>query len=184
MPPKPITCKKRSITKKETRKMSSAKKQETITVLIESPKGYRQKFDYDPESGRMKLSKLLPEGLVFPFDFGMIPGTEGEDGDPLDIIVLSENGTFPGCLADCRVIGALTAEQTERDGKKIRNDRYIGISLVSQHFAGITTLADLPENILPQLEAFFENYNTQAGKRFRVLERLDAAAANRLLWKI
>ncbi|SDE95669.1 inorganic pyrophosphatase [Mucilaginibacter pineti] len=161
----------------------SKQKEQSITVLIESPKGYRQKFDYEPESGRIKLSKLLPEGLMFPFDFGMIPETKGEDGDPLDIIVLAETGTFPGCLVDCRLIGALTADQTERDGKQIRNDRYIGVSEVSRQFANIKTLSDLPQDILPQLEAFFENYNTQAGKKFRVLERLETEAAYKLLNK-
>jgi inorganic pyrophosphatase len=161
----------------------SKKRQHLITVLVESPKGDRQKFDLEPETGRMKLSKLLPEGLMFPFDFGMIPGTKGEDGDPLDIIVLSETGTFPGCLLDCRLIGALTAEQTERDGKKMRNDRFIGISQVSRQFEQVSTLADLPEEIVPQIEVFFENYNRQAGKKFRVLERLEAKAAGKLLDK-
>ncbi len=52
-----------------------------ITAMVESPKGYNQKFDYDPEAQRFKFSKVLPAGLVFPFDFGMIPGTKGEDGD-------------------------------------------------------------------------------------------------------
>ncbi|MES2275207.1 MAG: inorganic diphosphatase [Bacteroidota bacterium] len=154
-----------------------------LTVLVESPKGYGQKFDFDTENQRVKLSKLLPEGLVFPYDFGMIPDTKGDDGDPLDIIVLSEKGTFPGCLLDCRLVGALTAEQTERDGKQMRNDRFIGVSAVSRVFGEVQTLSELPKDILPQLEAFFENYNHQAGKQFRVLERLEAEAANQLLWK-
>lgn len=96
-----------------------------IAAMIETPKGSNQKFDYDPEKNRFKLSKLLPAGMAFPFDFGMIPGTGGEDGDPLDIIVISEGSAFPGCLVDCRVIGALQAEQTERNGDKVRNDRFI-----------------------------------------------------------
>ena len=62
--------------------------------MIESPKGFNQKFDYDVGERRFTLSKILPAGLVFPFDFGMIPGTKGEDGDPLDMIVISESGTF------------------------------------------------------------------------------------------
>ena len=153
----------------------------TITAMIESPKGYNQKFDYDPETQRFKLSKILPAGLVFPFDFGMIPGTKGEDRDPLDIIVLSESGTFPGCLVDCRVIGALQAEQTERDGQTMRNDRFIGVPGVSQLFSEVTTLDDLPEVILNQLEHFFRNYNEQAGKAFKVTARLNAGQAAKLL---
>jgi inorganic pyrophosphatase len=157
------------------------KKQKTVTAMIECPKGYNQKFDFDPKERRFKLSKILPAGLVFPFDFGMIPGTQGEDGDPLDIIIVSEGTTFPGCLVDCRIIGALKAEQTERDGDTIRNDRFIGIPNVSQLFADIQTLEQLPQGIVNQLEAFFKNYNEQAGKRFRVTERLSAKQAGQLL---
>jgi inorganic pyrophosphatase len=152
-----------------------------VTVLIESPKGDNQKFDYDPETQRFRLSKILPAGLVFPFDFGMIPGTKGEDGDPLDMIVISESGTFPGCLVDCRIIGALQAEQTERNGDTMRNDRFIGIPEVSQLFSAVLTLNDLPENILNQVEAFFKNYNEQAGKEFKVTARLTARQAAKLL---
>jgi inorganic pyrophosphatase len=125
-----------------------------ITAMVESPKGFNQKFDYQPREKRFKLSKILPAGLVFPFDFGMIPDTKGEDGDPLDIIVVAESATFPGCLIDCRIIGALQAEQTERDGKTMRNDRFIGVPGVSQLFAEIQTLDELPDAILNQLEAF------------------------------
>jgi inorganic pyrophosphatase len=150
---------------------------ETITVMTESPKGSKQKFDYDPEEKRFTLSKLLPAGLSFPFDFGMIPRTKGQDGDPLDIIIISECGTFPGCLVKVRIVGAFQAEQTERDGKTLRNDRFLGVPDISQQFAGISSLEELPENMLDQLEQFFKNYNEQAGKKFRVTARLSAAQA-------
>lgn len=156
-------------------------KAEMRTVMVESPKGFNQKFDFDPEEQRFRLSKILPAGLVFPFDFGMIPGTKGDDGDPLDVIVLSESATFPGCLVDCRIIGALQAEQTERDGKTMRNDRFIGVPGVAQLFSEVETLEDLPEAILNQLEAFFKNYNEQAGKTFKVVKRLNAGEAQSLL---
>lgn len=155
--------------------------EKTITALVESPKGYNQKFNYDAQENRFKLSKVLPAGLVFPYDFGMIPGTKGEDGDPLDVIVVSESGTFPGCLVDCRLIGALQAEQTERDGKTVRNDRLIAVPAVSQLFSDTRSLNELPEAILNQLEAFFKNYNEQAGKVFKVTNRLEAEGAAALL---
>jgi inorganic pyrophosphatase len=159
------------------------KQPKSLTAMVECPKGYNQKFDYDQKTKSFKLSKILPAGLVFPFDFGMIPGTKGEDGDPLDIIVISESGTFPGCLIECRLIGALQAEQTERNGQRMRNDRFIGIPQVSQLFSETQTLEDLPEAILNQLEAFFRNYNEQAGKQFKVTERLQAGQAAKLLGK-
>src|ERR1700704_2778840 len=126
------------------------KKQKMVTALIECPKGFNQKFDYEPEEKRFKLSKILPAGLVFPFDFGMIPGTKGEDGEPLDVIVISELSIFPGCGMDCRIIGALQAEQTERDGKTVRNDRFLAVPLVSQLFPEVNELEQLPENIINQ----------------------------------
>ncbi|MGN8072496.1 inorganic diphosphatase [Mucilaginibacter sp. 22184] len=153
----------------------------TITAMIECPKGSNQKFDYDPAEKRFKLNKILPAGLVFPFDFGMIPGTKGEDGDPLDIIVISEGSAFPGCLVDCRIIGGLKAEQTERNGHKVRNDRFIGIPDVSLLYSDIHTLEELPQVLIDQLEAFFKNYNEQAGKKFNVTARLNAPQAAKLL---
>lgn len=154
---------------------------QTITVMIESPKGFKQKFDYDEKENRFRLNKILPAGLAFPFDFGMIPGTKGEDGDPLDIIVIDEQGTFPGCLIDCRIIGAFQAEQTERDGRQMRNDRLVGVPNVSQLFSEVNTLTDLPDALLNQLEHFFKNYNEQAGKQFRITARLDALQALKLI---
>src|ERR1700744_6665525 len=62
----------------------------TCRAIIETPKGCRNKFDYDPETGLFKLGGLLPEGMMFPFDFGFLPSTLGEDGDPLDIMVLMD----------------------------------------------------------------------------------------------
>src|SRR5580693_1474588 len=82
-------------------------------AIIETPKGFRNKFDYDPESGLFKLGGLLPEGMLFPFDFGFIPSTLGEDGDPLDIMVLMDAPAHVGCLIDVRIIGVINAEQTE-----------------------------------------------------------------------
>jgi inorganic pyrophosphatase len=157
------------------------KKANIVTVIIESPKGFSQKFDYEPESKRFKLNKILPAGLVFPFDFGMIPGTKGEDGDPLDVMVVAESGTFPGCLIDCRLIGCFQAEQTERDGKTMRNDRFIGVPEVSHLYSETNNLDELPEAILNQLEAFFKNYNEQAGKEFKITARLNAAQALKMI---
>ncbi|MBL4678072.1 MAG: inorganic diphosphatase [Mucilaginibacter sp.] len=156
-------------------------KNNIVTAMVESPKGSGQKFDFDESEGRFRLNKILPAGMVFPFDFGMIPGTKGEDGDPLDIIIIAEEKTFPGCLIDCRIIGVLEAEQTERDGRTVRNDRFVGIPEVSQLFPDIRELAQLPESILNQIEHFFKNYNEQAGKIFRIIARQNAATAKKSL---
>ncbi|HEY6340123.1 MAG TPA: inorganic diphosphatase [Bryobacteraceae bacterium] len=99
-------------------------KKGTCRAIIETPRGCRNKFDYDPESNLFKLGGLLPEGMMFPFDFGFIPSTLGEDGDPLDILVLMDAPAHVGCLIEVRLIGVIFAKQTE-DGKKETNDRLL-----------------------------------------------------------
>jgi len=98
--------------------------------------GRAGKCDYDPELHLFKLKKILPAGMVFPYDFGFIAGTKGEDGDPLDIIVISDFHSFPGCIIKCKVIGCIEAEQSERKGsdKMIRDDRFIAIPKVAKMF--------------------------------------------------
>src|SRR5689334_25159663 len=82
-------------------------------AIIETPKGSRNKFDYDPDSNLFELGGLLPEGMMFPFDFGFVPSTLGEDGDPLDILVLMDAPAHVGCLIEVRIIGIITADQIE-----------------------------------------------------------------------
>src|SRR3981081_1891975 len=99
-------------------------------AIIETPKGCRNKFDYDPDSNLFKLGGLLPEGMMFPFDFGFIPSTLGDDGDSLDIMVLLDAPAHVGCLIDVRIIGIIDAEQTE-EGKTEKNSRLIGVAVHS-----------------------------------------------------
>jgi len=156
-----------------------------IDVVIETPKGSVQKYDYDPSSHFFKLKKILPTGMMFPYDFGFIPGTRGEDGDPLDIIVISEFNSFPGCVISCRVIGGIKAEQSAEDGKNskkmIRNDRYLAVPECSNIFENITTVNDLPKNIIKELEVFFEDYNRIEGKVFSALKILESKETMKLI---
>ena len=139
----------------------------TCRAIIETPKGCRNKFDYDPESGLFMLAGLLPEGMMFPFDFGFIPSTLGEDGDPLDILVLMDAPAHMGCLIDVRIIGIIEAEQTQ-DGKTESNDRLLGVAIHSYDHEGLETINDVSKTLLDQLEAFFISYNKQRGKKFKV----------------
>lgn len=97
-----------------------------MEIIIESLKGSGEKYKYDEIRHLFRLHKVLPGGLSFPFDFGFIPGTCGEDGDPLDAIVISEFRVFTGCLMDCRLAGCIPVEQ-EKEKKNIRNDRFLAI---------------------------------------------------------
>jgi inorganic pyrophosphatase len=142
------------------------KEEGSIDVVIETPKGSRNKYAWSEESKTFRLKKILPAGAVFPFDFGFIPDTKGEDGDPIDILVIMDEPAFPGCVLECRIIGALKAAQTERDGRVEQNDRFIGVSVLSQLYKGLNEIDGLPKNLLHEIEHFFVSYNQIAGKKF------------------
>lgn len=134
-----------------------------MDIIIETPKGSRQKYSFDKETRLFRLKKVLPPGLVFPFDFGFIPGTQGEDGDPLDILVLSEFHGFPGCIMDVRIVGCLQATQTTGK-RKYRNDRFIGILEQSNAFDRFMSLEELPDTLIDSLKLFFTTYLQTEGK--------------------
>jgi inorganic pyrophosphatase len=92
-------------------------KTDELHIIIDTPKGSRNKYEYDIEYNLFMLGGVLPAGAVFPFDFGYIPSTEGGDGDPLDVLVLMDEPVFVGCLVPARVLGVIEAEQTE-DGRR------------------------------------------------------------------
>jgi len=136
-------------------------------AIIETPKGSRNKFDYDPDSNLFRLGGLLPEGMMFPFDFGFIPSTVGDDGDPLDVLVLMDAPAHVGCLMDVRIVGLIEAEQTEK-GKTETNNRLLGIAVHSYDHEDLKSIADVSKTLLSQVEEFFVSYNKQRGKKFKV----------------
>jgi len=148
----------------------------TIQIIVETPSGSRNKYKYDQKTKRMKLSKVLPEGMIFPYDFGLIPGTKAEDGDPLDVLVLTDAPTFPGCEVEVRVIGVIKANQKEGD-KENRNDRLIAVAEQSVLYAEIKDLGDLDFTLLKQIEAFFTNYQKVRNIEVTVLSREGAESA-------
>src|SRR5437016_13619777 len=75
-----------------------------VRVVIETPKGSRNKYKFEPKLCSFVLSKVLPDGMVFPFDFGFIPSTSAEDGDPLDVLLLMDDPAFPGCVIESELI--------------------------------------------------------------------------------
>lgn len=155
-------------------------KKHTCRAIIETPKGPRNKFDYDPESNLFMLGGLLPEGMMFPFDFGFIPSTRGDDGDPLDIIVLMDAPAHVGCLIDVRIIGVISAQQT-KDGETETNDRLLGVAIHSYDHEDIKRIEEVNNTLLSQLEAFFISYNKQRGKKFKVTGRGGPGKALKLL---
>ncbi|MDQ6894427.1 MAG: inorganic diphosphatase [Acidobacteriota bacterium] len=151
-----------------------------LHAIVDTPKGSRNKFKWDEERKLYKLAGVLPAGAVFPFDFGYVPSTEGEDGDALDVLLLMDEPAFVGCLVETRLIGVIEARQTE-DGKTERNDRLIAVAEASRTHKAIEELADLPENLLHEIEHFFVSYNAAKGKQFEPIGRAGSRAARRLV---
>jgi len=136
-------------------------------VVIETPKGSPNKLAFEPRYGTFVLKGVLPAGAVFPFDFGFVPSTHADDGDPLDVLVLMDAPVFPGCIVPSRLIGVIEAEQSE-DGQTERNDRLLAVAANSATHRSIQTLSDLNQDLVAQIEHFFVSYNEIKGKRFRV----------------
>jgi len=139
-----------------------------IQVIIETPKGSRNKYAFDPKQRVFQLKRVLPAGMIFPYDFGFVPRTLAEDGDPLDVLVLMDEPAFPGCLTHCRIVGVIEGEQSE-DGETERNDRIVAIEKENHSFADIQRVDDLGKQFLHELEKFFENYHALQGRKYRVL---------------
>jgi inorganic pyrophosphatase len=152
-----------------------------INVIIETTRGARTKLTYEPELGTFVASKILPQGMSFPFDFGFVPSTTGGDGDPLDVLLLIDEAVPAGTLVPSRLIGVIEAMQTERDGSSMKNDRLIAVATISELFADVKSFDDLPDAVLSQIEHFFISYNEQAGKQFQPTGRRGSRRARTLL---
>ena len=141
-----------------------------LNVVIDTPRNSHNKYKLDKDTGFYKLATVLTAGHSFPFDFGYIPATKGEDGDALDVLVFMEEPAFVGCLVSCRIIGGIAAEQRE-DGKTKRNDRLMAAARSSVLYADVESCSDLSGKLLNQIEHFFISYNEAKGRKFTPLER-------------
>ena len=152
-----------------------------VRVVVEANAGSRNKLKYLPNEQAFELHHLLPLGTSFPYDFGFLPSTMGEDGDPLDAIVFADEPVPAGTVVACRLVGVVEAEQGKPGEKKERNDRFLAVSRLSHLYRDWHNLADVPGRVLDELEAFFVLYNAQRGTEFRPLARGGAARATELL---
>src|SRR5882762_1479339 len=121
-----------------------------LRVVIETPKGSRNKFAFNPDDQVFELKKVLPVGMTFPYDFGFVPSTKADDGDPVDVLVLMDEPAFPGCVLRCRPIGVIEGQQGDKK-KKVRNDRIIAIEKGARSWADIKTIGDLGRQFVREL---------------------------------
>jgi inorganic pyrophosphatase len=152
-----------------------------LNVVIESPQGSRNKFKFDEKRGFFMLDGVLPAGAAFPYDFGFVPGTRGEDGDALDVLLLMDEPAFAGCVVPSRLIGVIEAEQTERDGATMRNDRLLAVAEKSHTNRDVTSIEALNETVILEIEHFFASYNMVRGKEFKALQHSGLEIAEKLL---
>ncbi len=158
------------------------KKDGLLQVIVETPKGSRNKFSFDVDQEIFSLKKVLPAGMVFPYDFGFLPKTLADDGDPIDVLLLMDEPAFPGVLVPSRLIGVIEGEQI--DGKKrIRNDRLVALADANHMYANVRKLNDLPKQFLHELEDFFVNYHQLEGKKYKLLGCKGIAEAETLIKK-
>lgn len=151
-----------------------------LRVVIETPKGSRNKFAFDPKQHIFELKHVLPAGMAFPYDFGFVPSTLADDGDPIDVLVLMDEPAFPGCVLTCRPIGVIEGEQGAKKNKE-RNDRIVAIERDAHSWADIKTIDDLGKQFCRELEEFFIDYHKLIGKKFRVLGLKGPDQARRLV---
>ena len=152
-----------------------------VHVVVETPKGGRNKFAFEPDLQAFKLKGVLPEGHSFPFDFGFVPSTKAEDGDPLDVLLILSGPAFPGCVVEARLIGALEVKQQEPDGQTVRNDRLLAVAADSREHKTIREIGDLAPEMLHEIEHFFISYNAVKGQQITILRRVGPARATALL---
>ncbi len=129
-----------------------------INVVVETPRGSRNKYKYDEKLGVFRLNRVLGAGMSFPYDFGYVPRTRAGDGDPLDVLLLMDEPAFPGCLVRARAIGLLRATKNGRE-----NHRILAVSLDAKTWSYVRDLVDLPRRLLREIEQFFmANLDTEA----------------------
>jgi inorganic pyrophosphatase len=132
---------------------------EIVEVLVEVPKGSRNKYEYDHDSERIKLNRVLYSSVHYPADYGFIDGTMAEDGDEVDILVLIEEPTFSGCLIDARPIGMLQM----RDEKGLDN-KVLGVPVSDPRWRHVHDIHEVPPHLLNEIENFFLTYKRLEAK--------------------
>lgn len=151
---------------------------EALRVVIETPKGSRNKYAFDSKERIFLLKKVLPAGMAFPYDFGFVPSTHADDGDPLDVLVLMDEPAFPGCVLTCRAVGVIEGAQSE-GGKRVRNDRIVAVAHDNHSYAAVTHIDDLGKPFVRNLGEFFVTYHRLAGGKYKVLAVRGPSVARR-----
>ncbi|MDE3127360.1 MAG: inorganic diphosphatase [Gemmatimonadota bacterium] len=137
---------------------------EQVTAVIEIPQGSRNKYELDKPTGLIKLDRVLYSAVHYPAEYGFIPRTLHDDGDPMDILVLLKEETFPGCIIDARPIGVLhMLDRGEPD------DKILAVPMHDPYSEEYFDIADLPQHLLKEVAQFFVSYKELEGKKVEIV---------------
>ena len=139
-----------------------------VYAVVETPRGSRAKLEYDQKLRAFTLSKPLLVGLTYPYDWGFIPSTKADDGDPADVLIIHDAATYPGLVLRCQPIGVLEIAQIKK-GKRERNDRIFVVPQASPFEADLTDIRRLPKRAMEELEHFFLATNELEDKKLEFL---------------
>ena len=147
-----------------------------VHVVVETPRGTRHKYALNEELGIIEFSRTLPTGMTWPCDFGFIPQTQAGDGDPLDVCLLIEEGTFSGCLVQARLVGMIGFVKNGEE-----NNRLLAVPVTKKgagsHWSEVSDLDDLSQRTVREIEAFLVQYNKFEGAKIELtgIQNRDAA---------
>jgi inorganic pyrophosphatase len=148
----------------------------TVLAFIEIPRGSRNKYEYDDETKTFRLDRVLYSSVHYPTDYGFIPGTLAEDGDHLDILVLVQEPTFPGCVIEARTLGGLDMSDEKGPDFKV-----LAVPVGDPRYAHMRSLADVGEHWLREIETFFATYKLLEPKQTAVQGWHEAEEARQVI---
>lgn len=157
---------------------------EHVYAVVETPRGSTCKLDFDPKLKVFTLAKPLMTGLTYPYDWGFIPSTEAEDGDPLDVLVIHDSQTYPGVVLRCRAIGVLEVLQTKKGKSTERNDRIFAVPDRSPFEGDLQDIRHLPTRAVEELEQFFRATNALEDKKLEFVGWRGPAEALKIIKKL
>lgn len=137
--------------------LKAVSEDDEIRMIVETPRGSTIKLKYEPGLGLFTVARALPLGTSYPFDWGFVPGTRSDDGDPLDALALHDAATYPGVMLPCRTLGVVDVEQRGKGGKREQNPRLILMPTWHDRPGELEKAKDLPDRLKAEIEQFFLN---------------------------